>query len=394
MKKRQIILVLDSVGIGEAEDASKFGDVGAYTLGNISKEKGLSMPNMANLGLGEINEIKTISSPKELSNHAYYTHMKPVGVGKDSVAGHWEMMGATLKSPFKVFIENGFPKELIDAFEKETGLKVIGNKEANGMKIIQELAHTQKETGAVIVYTSVDSTFQIAAHEEWIGLDKLYEACHVARRLTLENPEWMVSRVIARPFVGENGEYTRTGNRHDYALNPFSPIALSSISTAGLDVISVGKINDLFNGVGITKSIATQSNQDGIDKTIELLKTDFEGLLFVNLVEFDSVYGHPRDPKGYKNALEQFDQRLPEILNAMHDTDILFITADHGNDPTFKGNDHTRENVPLIVYSKSFNASKSGKLTVRNGFADLGKTVADIFDVDFNVGQSFKNELK
>ncbi|MGL4662829.1 MAG: phosphopentomutase [Culicoidibacterales bacterium] len=389
--KRAMVIVLDSVGIGEAKDAAKFNDFGVDTLGNISKTVGLNMPNMAKLGLGNINEIETVPSVETTPN-AYYTHMEPIGAGKDSVAGHWEFMGADLEMPFNNFCAEGFPKELIDLFEKETGLKVIGNKEANGMKIIEELASEQEKTGALIVYTSVDSTFQIAAHEEWIGLEKLYSACEVARRLTLENPQWMVSRVIARPYIGSEGKYTRTGNRHDYALDPFKPIALTPLKDAGLDVISIGKIKDLYNGVGITESIKSESNEAGIQHIIDLLNRPYHGLGYANLVDFDSVYGHPRNPEGYRDALEYFDAKLPEILDALQEDDVLFITADHGNDPTYKGNDHTRENVPLIVYSKQF--KNSGSLPARHGFMDLGKTITDIFDVSFESGISFKELLK
>lgn len=389
--KRAMVIVLDSVGIGEAKDAAQFGDFGVHTLGNISKTVGLKMPNMAKLGLGNIAPIETVPA-EENTPHAYYTHMEPIGAGKDSVAGHWEFMGADLEMPFNNFCAEGFPQEMIDLFEAETGMKVIGNKEANGMKIIEELAQTQKETGALIVYTSVDSTFQVAAHEEWIGLDKLYAACEVARRLTLENPEWMVSRVIARPYVGDNGSYTRTGNRHDYALDPFKPIALSAMKEAGLDIISIGKINDLYNGVGITESIKSENNAAGVDHVINLLNRDYHGLGYANLVDFDSVYGHPRNPEGYRDALEYFDGRLPEILAALREDDVLFITADHGNDPTYKGNDHTRENVPLLIYSKQFTGE--GALQPRHGFMDLGKTIADLFNVDFERGTSFKEDLK
>lgn len=389
--RRAMVIVLDSVGIGEAKDAAQFNDFGVHTLGNISQTVGLSMPNMAKLGLGNIAPIATVPAVEQ-TPHTYYTYMEPIGAGKDSVAGHWEFMGADLETPFNNFCAEGFPQELIDLFERETGMKVIGNKEANGMKIIEELASEQEKTGALIVYTSVDSTFQIAAHEEWIGLDKLYAACEVARRLTLENPQWMVSRVIARPYVGRDGKYTRTGNRHDYALNPFKPIALTPLKEAGFDVISIGKINDLYNGVGITESIKSESNEAGVQHIIDLLNRPYNGLGYANLVDFDSMYGHPRNPEGYRDALEYFDSKLPEILAALKDDDILFITADHGNDPTYKGNDHTRENVPLIVYSKQF--ENEGKLPVRQGFMDLGKTITDMFDVPFESGVSFKDLLK
>lgn len=390
MTKRVFVVVIDSVGIGHAEDAHLFGDEGTNTLGNISKTVGLNMPNMEKLGLGNIYPIETVAAVE--NPEAYYTHMISKSVGKDSVAGHWEFMGSTLKTPFNNFTANGFPPELIEEFEKRTGRKVLANKEANGVQVIHEYGAKQKEAGGFIVYTSVDSTFQIAAHEEWIGLDELYKACEIARELTLSKPEWLVSRVIARPFVGEEPTYTRTGNRHDYALDPYDPIALEVLKDNGLDVISIGKINDLYNGVGITKSNPTQDNTDGMNKMIEIAKTDFNGLAYLNLVDFDSKYGHPRDPEGYRDALEEFDRRLPELLDVLREDDILMITADHGNDPTYKGNDHTREHVPLIVYSKGFTGS--GAITERHGFHDIGATVVDLLDLKFETGKSFKEELQ
>nr|WP_199287998.1 phosphopentomutase [Culicoidibacter larvae] len=387
--KRVFIIVLDSVGIGYAKDADQFGDMGTNTLGNISTKVGLHVPNLEKFGLGNIYPLDTVKSVE--APVAYYTHMEPKSVGKDSVAGHWEFMGATLKEPFNNFTAHGFPKELIDEFERRTGRKALGNKEANGLKIIHELADEQKATGGFIVYTSVDSTFQIAAHEEWIGLDELYKACEIARELTLSNPDWMVARVIARPFVGENGEYTRTGNRHDYALDPFEPIALTPLKEAGLDVISLGKINDLYNGVGITESIPTKNNDDGVEKLLTLMDRDFTGLGYLNLVEFDSLYGHPRNPEGYRDALEQFDRQLPDIVAKLREDDLLLITADHGNDPTYKGNDHTRENVPLLAYSKAF--KNGGNFAARMTFADLGASVVENFDCEFSVGTSFLSEL-
>jgi phosphopentomutase len=390
MPKRVFLIILDSVGIGHADDAEMFGDAGTNTLGHISEKVGLRMPNMAALGLGNIYPIKTI--PPTAQPKAYYTYMKPKSVGKDSVAGHWEFMGCTLKEPFNNFTAKGFPKELVTAFEQATGRKLLANKEANGVQVIHEYGMQQKETGGFIVYTSVDSTFQVAAHEAWIGLEELYKACKIARELTLSKPEWLVSRVIARPFIGDNNEFTRTGNRHDYALNPYDKIALETLKEHNYDVISLGKINDLYNGVGITEAITTVDNADGIEQIIEIAKRDFNGLAYLNLVEFDSAYGHPRNPEGYRDALEYFDENLPRLLEKLTKDDILIITADHGNDPTYKGNDHTRENVPLIIYSKGFESS--GKIPHRETFADLGTTIADLFDLEFSVATSFKNELK
>lgn len=387
--KRIFLIVLDSVGIGHATDAAFFGDEGTNTLGHISEHYGLNIPHLEGLGLGNIYPLATVKQVADAKG--YYTYMKPKSVGKDSVAGHWEFMGCILKKPFNNFTSDGFPPELIAQFEQAMGRKVLANKAANGLQVIEEYAEQQHQTGGVIVYTSVDSTFQIAAHEEWIGLDELYKASEIARTLTLERPEWLVSRVIARPFVGESGNYTRTGNRHDYALDPYEPIVLETLKKQGYDVISLGKINDLYNGVGITEAIGTKDNADGIEQVIQLAQRDFEGLAFLNLVEFDSLYGHPRNPEGYRDALEYFDQQLPRLLEHLTPDDLLILTADHGNDPTYKGNDHTRENVPLLLYSKQF--TSSGALTPRQSFADLGATIAELFTCISDVGTSFKSEL-
>lgn len=388
--KRIFLIILDSVGIGHAKDAKAFGDEGTNTLGHISEKVGLNLPTLARFGLGNIYPIKTVA--KTDKPQAYYTYMEPTSVGKDSVAGHWEFMGSVLTEPFNNFTAHGFPQDLIEAFEKETGRSVLANKEANGVQVIHEYGMEQKKTGGFIVYTSVDSTFQIAAHEEWIGLDELYKASEIARELTLSKPEWLVSRVIARPFIGDHGEFTRTGNRHDYALDPYTPIALETLKAANLDVVSLGKIKDLYNGVGITRAIPTTDNADGIEKIIAITDEDFHGLAYLNLVEFDSVYGHPRDPEGYRDALEYFDTQLPRLLEKMREDDVLIITADHGNDPTYIGNDHTRENVPLLVYSKQFEHPTS--LPARKAFTDLGATVAELLGEHFAVGESFKKDLK
>ncbi len=359
-------MVLDSVGIGEAEDSKDFGDFGVNTLANISKKEGLNMPNLKKLGLGNIEDIKTIG--KEENPIAYYTKMQEKANGKDTLAGHWEMMGVTLKKGFDVYVKKGFPDELIKEFEEATGRKVLANKEANGMKVIKEYYNEHVSTGSWIVYTSVDSTFQIAAHEDVIALKELYEACEIARELT---KKYNVARVIARPFIGEFDNYQRTSNRHDYALNPPKETVLNYLNKSGIPTVSIGKISDIFNGSGISKSIKTKSNMDGVDKTIEVIKEDNEGFIFVNLVDFDSKFGHPRDVKGYKEALEEFDARVPEILDNLKEDDLFIITADHGNDPTYKGNDHTREYVPLILYSKSFKEPK--KISKRETLEDLGE---------------------
>ncbi len=371
---RIITMVLDSVGIGETEDSKDFGDFGVNTLANISETEGLNMPNLKKLGLGNIADIKTIA--KEEKPKAYYTKMQEKANGKDTLAGHWEMMGVTLEKGFDVYVKEGFPDELIKEFEEATGRKVLANKEANGMKVIKEYYHEHVSTGSWIVYTSVDSTFQIAAHEEVIPLEELYKACEIARELT---KKYNVARVIARPFIGEFDNYERTSNRHDYALNPPKETILNYLNKSDIPTISIGKISDIFNGSGISKSIKTKSNMDGVDKTIEVINEDSEGFIFINLVDFDSKFGHPRDAKGYKEALEEFDARVPEILENLKEDDLFIITADHGNDPTYKGNDHTREYVPLILYSKKFKEPK--EISKRETFEDLGELIADNFEV-------------
>ncbi len=393
MKKynRIVTVVLDSVGIGQTPDAHEFGDFGVNTLGNISEKVGLELPNLAEMGLGNISYIKTVAPVKTPT--ANFGKMQEVGDGKDTMTGHWEMMGATVHTGFQQFIENGFPEELITEFENRTGRKVIANKEANGMAVIKEYYEEHMETGAWIVYTSVDSTFQIAAHEEKISLDELYKACEIARELT-KDPKYNVARVIARPFLGTLEDYYRTPNRHDYALDPHKPTVLNSLEDANLDSIGVGKISDIFNGHGITEHVKSKSNMDGVDNTIKLLnRDDIKGHVFVNLVDFDSMYGHPRDVLGYKECLEQFDQRVPEILEALKEDDLLIITADHGNDPTYKGNDHTREYVPLLVYSKSLNGNH--QIPTRFSFEDLGQTICENFDLkNTDEGTSFLNDIK
>lgn len=385
--KRIFIIVMDSVGIGEAPDAEKFGDKGADTLGHIAEHmNGLNMPNMGKLGLSNIRELKGIAKAEQPL--ACYTKMREASNSKDTMTGHWEIMGLNIKTPFKVFPE-GFPEELIAELEKRTGRKVIGNKPASGTAIIDELGEEHMKTGAIIVYTSADSVLQIAAHEGIIPLDELYKICKIARELTLDE-KYMVGRVIARPFIGEPGHFTRTPNRHDYALKPFGRTVMNELKDAGFDVIAIGKISDIYDGEGVTKSLRTVSN---MDKLIETMDMDFTGISFVNLVDFDALYGHRRDPEGYGKALEQFDARLPEVLAKMKDDDLLMITADHGNDPTAPGTDHTREYVPLLVYSKTMEEGK--ELPLRETFADLGATVAENFHVKMPpYGKSFLEELK
>ena len=385
---RVIWMVIDSVGIGALPDSEKFGDVNVNTLGNIVKTyKDIKIPNMINLGLSNIEgveSLESINNPKGSFGRA-----KEVSKGKDTTTGHWEMTGVLVETPFKTY-ENGFPREIIEEFERKTNRKVIGNKPASGTAILDELGEQQMKTGEVIVYTSADSVFQIAAHEEIIPLDELYRMCEIAREIMMG--ENAVARIIARPFIGNPGSFERTANRRDYSLSPFEDTVLDNIKNANLDVIGVGKIEDIFNKQGITEAIHTKDNMDGVDQTINYMKKDNKGLIFTNLVDFDSKYGHRRDVEGYKNALEEFDARIPEILENMKDDDILIINSDHGNDPTYKGTDHTREYIPILIYGK--NVVNGYNLGTRNSFADIGATVADILNVDSpKNGKSFKNEI-
>jgi len=388
--KRVFLIVMDSVGIGEAPDAEKYNDKGADTLGHIAEHRnGLNMPNMAKLGLSNIREIKGI--PIAGTPLAYYTKMQEASAGKDTMTGHWELMGLYIDTPFQVF-PDGFPQELVAELEKRTGRKVIGNKPASGTDIIEELGKEHMETGALIVYTSADSVLQIAAHEEIIPLEELYNICKIARELT-RSGKYMVGRIIARPFIGTPGNFQRTSNRHDYALKPFGRTVMNELKDSGYDVIAIGKISDIYDNEGVTKSLRTKSNMDGMDKLIETLKMDFVGLSFLNLVDFDALFGHRRDPQGYGHALEEFDVRLAEVLGLLREEDLLIITADHGNDPVHHGTDHTREYVPLLVYSPSMAGGK--QLPVRSTFADVGATIAENFKVTMpKHGTSFLAELK
>ncbi|MFB5282045.1 phosphopentomutase [Peribacillus sp. Hz7] len=388
--KRIFVIVMDSVGIGEAPDAEKFGDKGADTLGHIAERmNGLHMPNLAKLGLSNIREIKGV----EKAEHplAYYTKMQEASTGKDTMTGHWEIMGLNITQPFQVF-PNGFPDSLIKALEEKTGRKIIANKPASGTAILEELGEEHMKTGALIVYTSADSVLQIAAHEEIVPLDELYNICRIAREMTLAD-EYKVGRVIARPFIGEPGHFKRTSNRHDYALKPFDRTVMDELKDAGLDVLAIGKISDIFDGEGVTESLRTVSNMDGMDKLVYTVEKDFTGLSFLNLVDFDALFGHRRDPLGYGKALEEFDARLPEVLDKLTENDLLMITADHGNDPIHHGTDHTREYVPLLIYSKRFQ-SGGRQLPIRPTFADIGATVADNFKVKMpSYGKSMLAEL-
>lgn len=394
--KRIHLIVMDSVGIGEAPDAANFNDVGADTLGHIAEEmKGLHMPNMERLGYTNIRSLVGREDLQGMTSvdkpEAYFGYMQEASVGKDTMTGHWEIMGLNIDKPFKVYPE-GFPKELLDELEARTGRKILCNLPYSGTAVIEDYGKEHMETGALIVYTSADPVMQIAAHEDIVPLDELYKICEIARELT-QKPEFLVGRVIARPFVGEPGSFTRTSNRHDYALKPFGRTVMNELKDANLDVIALGKISDIYNGEGVTEAIRTKDNTDGMDKLVDVVKRDFHGLSFLNLVDFDANFGHRRDPLGYGEALQEFDRRLPEVLEAMGENDLLLITADHGNDPTFPGTDHTREYVPLIAYSKRFvNGGKA--LPKMNTFASLGATVADNFDVSLpQYGDSFLNDL-
>ncbi|MCU6710103.1 phosphopentomutase [Paenibacillus sp. J5C_2022] len=374
---RIAVIVLDSVGIGELPDAHAFGDAGSHTLGHIAqKVPQLKLPHMRSWGLDRIADISDWK-PSAGKPEAYYGKMAESSVGKDTMTGHWELMGLNITVPFQTF-PDGFPEELITRFEELTGRRVIGNKPASGTAILDELGAEQMESGAWIVYTSADSVFQIAAHEDIIPLEELYKACETARELT-RDPRFTVGRVIARPYIGEVGAFKRTPNRHDYALKPPQPTVLNGLNDNGFDVIAVGKINDIFDGEGITATTPTKSNSDGIARTLQQLKEPFRGLLFTNLVDFDSLYGHRRDAEGYARALEEFDASLPELASCIGHRDLLVVTADHGNDPTHPGTDHTREYVPIMLYSPAF--GDPGSLPTRDTFADLGATIADNFGI-------------
>ena len=386
---RVVWIVIDSVGIGALPDSEKFGDSGVNTIGNIVNQcKDIKIPNLRKLGIANIDGTNFME--KDECPIGAFGKCDELSQGKDTTTGHWEMTGVLVETPFKTF-ENGFPKEIIDEFELRTGRKVVGNKPASGTAILDEFGEHQIKTGDVIVYTSADSVFQIAANEEVIPLEELYKMCEIAREIMMGDNA--VARVIARPFIGnKTGEFTRTSNRRDYSLNPFEPTVLDNIKEANLDVIGVGKIEDIFNGQGITEAIHTKDNMHGVDETINYINKNNNGLIFTNLVDFDSKFGHRRNVEGYKEALEEFDARIPEIINAMKDEDILIINADHGNDPTYKGTDHTREYIPVLVYGK--NIKENTNLGIRNSFADIGATVADLLNVKMpKNGQSFKSEM-
>ena len=391
--KRIFVVVLDSLGIGAVEDSPEYGDVGVDTLGHIAREvPGLKIPNLKKLGMVNLHPLEGMEPAEHPLGR--YMRLKERSRGKDTMTGHWEMMGLLVTTPFQTFTSHGFPKELIDALEKRTGRKIIGNKSASGTEILDELAEEEIREGHLIVYTSADSVLQICGNEETMGLDNLYHYCEIARELTLRD-EWKVGRVIARPYTGmKKGEFRRTSNRHDYALKPYGRTALNALKDAGYDVVSIGKIYDIFDGEGLTQSNHSNSSVHGMEQTIQYAKTDFNGLCFVNLVDFDALWGHRRNPEGYGRELERFDEKLGELLPLLGEDDLLILTADHGNDPTYTGTDHTREQVPFIAYSPSMEGGKD--LGSADTFAVIGATVADNFGVKMpegTIGTSVLNEL-
>ena len=391
--KRIFVIVMDSLGVGAMDDSREFGDVGVNTLGHISQSvDSFCMPNLQKIGMANLTPLKQVE-PVEKSL-GYYGKLNEKSRGKDTMTGHWEMMGLEVTKPFKTFTEHGFPPELIAELEKRTGHKVIGNKSASGTEILDELGEEEIATGHMIVYTSADSVLQICGNEETFGLDELYRCCEIAREITMKD-EWRVGRVIARPYVGKKkGEFKRTSNRHDYALKPFGKTALNALQDAGLAVISVGKIRDIFDGEGITEAYKSKSSVHGMEQTIGLAQKDFHGLCFVNLVDFDALWGHRRNPQGYAEEIEKFDVNLGKFLPLLKDDDLLIITADHGNDPTYTGTDHTREKVPFLAYSPSMNGN--GELPETDTFAVIGATVADNFGVKMpegTIGESLMKKL-
>jgi len=391
--KRIFTIVIDSLGVGEMDDSKEYGDVDVDTLGHISESvQDFKISNLQRLGLANLHPIKNVEPVEKPLG--YFMKMKEASVGKDTMTGHWEMMGLKIEKPFQTFTDTGFPKELLGELEKKTGHKIVGNKSASGTEILDELAEHQIETGDMIVYTSADSVLQICGHEETFGLDELYRCCEIARELTFKD-EWKVGRVIARPYLGmKKGEFKRTSNRHDYALKPYGATALNALKDNGFDVISVGKINDIFDGEGITESNKSKSSVHGMEQTLEIMDRDFNGLCFINLVDFDALWGHRRNPIGYAEELEKFDISLGKVIDKLRKDDLLIITADHGNDPTYKGTDHTREFVPFVSYSPSM--IYSGLIETSDSFAAIGATIADNFELKMpknTIGKSVLEKL-
>ena len=392
--KRIFVIVMDSLGIGAMPDSEKFGDIGVDTFGHIlERMRTLDIPNLRKLGMLNLHSGGDMTGAKRPVGK--YCKMAECSNGKDTMTGHWEMMGLRTEKPFRTFTETGFPPELIKELEERCGKRVIGNKSASGTAIIEELGEEEIATGAMIVYTSADSVMQICGNEETFDLENLYRCCEIARELTMKE-EWRVGRVIARPYVGKKkGEFKRTSNRRDYALKPSGATTLNALADAGYDVIGIGKIHDIFCGEGITESLHSTSSVNGMEQTIDICKKDFEGLCFVNLVDFDALWGHRRNPEGYGREIEKLDKNLGELLDTMREDDLLIITADHGNDPTYTGTDHTREYVPLLAYSKKM--KEGGKIPDTDTFAVIGATIADNFDIrmpEGTVGYSILKELK
>ncbi|MBN1067799.1 phosphopentomutase [Clostridium botulinum] len=395
MKKynRIFTIVIDSLGIGGMPDSMEYGDKGVDTLGHIAESvEKFNIPNLEKLGISNLHPIKHVKAAEKPLAH--YMKMKEASVGKDTMTGHWEMMGLHITKPFQTFTDTGFPQELLDELTKRTGHNIVGNKSASGTEILDELGEHQMKTGDMIVYTSADSVLQICGHEETFGLDELYRCCEIARELTLKD-EWKVGRVIARPYLGsKKGEFKRTSNRHDYALKPYGSTALNTLKDNGFDVISVGKISDIFDGEGITESNKSKSSVHGMEQTLEIMDKDFKGLCFVNLVDFDALWGHRRNPVGYAEEIEKFDIKLGKVLEKLKEDDLLIITADHGNDPTYVGSDHTREFVPFIAYSPSM--KENGLMDTVDSFATIGATIVDNFELKMpenTIGKSVLEKL-
>ncbi|WP_040194817.1 phosphopentomutase [Clostridium culturomicium] len=390
MDRKVVLVVLDSVGIGELPDAKQYGDEGSNTLGNIAKNvPGFSIPHLEALGIGNIEGVEDLIQCE--NPEGIFGRCSELSNGKDTITGHWEMAGVILEQPLKTYPE-GFPKEIMDEFEEKIGRKTLGNVVASGTAIIEELGEEHIKTGYPIIYTSADSVFQIAANEDIIPIDELYKMCEIAREMLVGDK--MVGRVIARPFKGmKKGEFVRTSNRHDYALEPFNKTVLEYVEEAGMPVAAVGKIKDIFTGKGVTESVSIKNNMDGVDKTLEMMKSHNKGFIFTNLVDFDMKFGHRNDVEGYAKALEEFDDRVPQLKEALGENDVLIITADHGCDPTTESTDHSREYIPVLVYGK--NLKENVNLGTRNGFCDIGKTVLDLLNIENElVGNSFKNLIE
>ena len=391
---RIFVIVLDSLGIGEMKDSAKFGDIGVNTLQHVSQSvDSFQIPNLQKLGIANLLPLAHVDPVEQPS--AYYTKLNERSQGKDTMTGHWEMMGLHIQAPFKTFTEHGFPPELIRELETRTGRKVLGNRSDSGIGIIDEFGEEQLVTGDMIIYTSADSVLQICGHEEAFGVEELYRCCEIAREITMKD-EWKVGRVIARPFIGKKaGEFERTSNRHDYALKPFGPTTLTALKEADLDVIAIGKIRDIFDGEGITKALRSKTSVHGMEQTIQMAQEEFHGLCFVNLVDFDALWGHRRDPVGYAKEVEKFDEKLGTLMEVLKEEDLLIVTADHGNDPTYKGSDHTREKVPFLAYAKSL--SGNGPLPEMDTFAVIGATIVENFGVEKpkgTIGESILRLLK